>query len=381
MKDFVYQQQLDQKRALEPDSFSSPQSDDLVFENDGTTPVCNPSSTQGGEGEHPRVAPPMRCHSECMWASKSLGSSVQDFWGKHLGDIWSNCTWCQVLSHQWDSSLLHEVQKIQVDELKTPHIAHSNEHHHFQKGSFQPAILDCRRLVQFDQIDKLGLGPWPRFPVSWVISWSHGGTNGSSFNSMFSARSLFDMFASSKLSTSRWRKWTAFFKQTWVEHFYIRSLDDLRWCCGRVFFQPCMLSERRPQGIGGATAEGHVDTTSETTRFVSQQRHECSCEESWMGYLAFSTQVEMVATHQLFTNIKHLAWSWVTPLDSNLCRLCQVFRNIEFKTWIWREGGQSLKPQPFFQAQLFWIVFLLVWSCVPPPCCCNQYISIWFLTC
>lgn len=43
---------------------------------------------------------------------------------------------------------------------------------------------------------------------------------------MFSERSLFDMFTSSKLSTSRWRKWTAFFKQTWVEHFYIRSLDD-----------------------------------------------------------------------------------------------------------------------------------------------------------
>ena len=68
-------------------------------------------------------------------------------------------------------------------------------------------------------------------------------------------------------------------------------------------FQLCMLSERRPQGIGGATAEWHVDTTSETTRFLSQQCHECSCEESWMGCLAFSTQLEMVATHQLCANI------------------------------------------------------------------------------
>lgn len=142
-----------------------------VWHNSRKTPLLY----TGGEGEHCRVA---------------------------RGAILSACERARAWAARFrmrESSLLHGVQKIQVDELKTSHIAHSNEHHHFQKGSFQPAILDCRRVVQFDQIDKLGLGPWPRFPVSLVIPWSHGGTNGSSFNNMFSARSLFDMFTSSKL--------------------------------------------------------------------------------------------------------------------------------------------------------------------------------------
>ena len=120
-----------------------------------------------------------------------------------------------------------------------------------------------------------------------------------------------------------------------------------------------------PQGIGGATAGRHVDTTSETTRFVSQQRHECSREESSMGCLA-----EMLATPAVYKHVyKNLASSRLTPLDSKNCADYTKYFAISNSKLEYEGKVENDRSLTHFQSQLFG-------SCLDTSCCCSQCISL-----